>query len=407
MLSYYIRDPKRLSAMNQNLLSEFLNNAAGYYQQQRHFYKYARAAIGYAAEFGDWLRQQRVKIELISDDHVRTFLDSIDAGMDCRRRKRAYSAVHVILRFIRIRYSPLVSLCDAEREVARLGEFLKSERGLAAGTIDARKRDLLRFLKHTFGTRRIALTSLSPECIHDYVASLEFSSQQRNVCTALRTYFRFKQMQGISTARLQKCLPTVRHSRTSLSPKWLDADEAERLLESIDRTSGTGKRNYAVILCMMDLGMRVGDVARLTLDDIDWTNATIQVSNHKRGRPYLLPLPSRVGRAIADYLSDGRPESQRRELFLRHAIPRELPTTAPALKRMVSLAWRRSGMNESKSGTHILRHTVATRMKHEGIGLKSIADVLGHSSLQTTTLYAQVDLPALRTVAAEWPEVKV
>src|SRR5690606_25499478 len=172
-----------------------------------------------------------------------------------------------------------------------------------------------------------SLKILSAERIHTYVTALEFNSQQRNVCTALRAYFRFMQVQGISTTRLQDCLPTVRQSRTSLSPKWLSTSEAEQLLKSIDRSHDIGKRNYAVILCMMDLGMRIGDVAKLTLDEIDWQDATLQVSNHKRGRPYRLPLPKRVGRAMADYLLNGRPDSKQREVFLRHTHPLGNPAT--------------------------------------------------------------------------------
>jgi integrase len=156
---------------------------------------------------------------------------------------------------------------------------------------------------------------------------------------------------------------------------------------------------------MIDLGMRVGDVARLSLDDIDWRAGTMAVANHKRGRPYRLPLPKRLGQALADYLANARPSSERREVFLCHAQPRGLPTTVHALKTAVRSAWKRAGLYDRFSGTHILRHTVATRMKQQGVALKSIADVLGHHSLQTTTLYAQVDLPALRSTAQPWPEV--
>ena len=155
---------------------------------------------------------------------------------------------------------------------------------------------------------------------------------------------------------------------------------------------------------MAELGLRVGDVARLTLDDVDWCEGTVRVPNHKRGKPYQLPLPRRLGQALADYLAKGRPSSLRREIFVRHAHPRGTAVTAGALKREVQRAWQRSGLEKRCSGTHVLRHSVATRMKQEGVSLKFIADVLGHESVQTTTLYAQVDLPVLRTVAQPWPE---
>ena len=99
----------------------------------------------------------------------------------------------------------------------------------------------------------------------------------------------------------------VRRPRTALSPKWPTSLDTDRLLSSVDRSRATGKRAYAVILCMAELGLRVGDVARLKLEDIDWREGTIRVPNHKRGRPYQLPLPRRLGQAIADYLAKGVP----------------------------------------------------------------------------------------------------
>ena len=167
------------------------------------------------------------------------------------------------------------------------------------------------------------------------------------------------------------------------------------LLGAVDDSKATGKRTYATIMCLSDLGMRVGDVARLSLDDIDWRQGTVRIANYKQGRSFQLPLPKRVGKALAEYLANGRPESTSRAVFVQHARPVGMPITAHALKTEIRRVWERSGLHETFSGTHILRHSAATRMKQEGIPLKSIADVLGHTSLQTTVLYAQVDAPAL------------
>ena len=119
---------------------------------------------------------------------------------------------------------------------------------------------------------------------------------------------------------------------------------------------------------------------------------------------YATITPARIHAYVADYLAKGRPSSLRREIFVRHARPHGTAVTAGALKREVQRAWQRSGLEKRFSGTHVLRHSVATRMKQKGVSLKFIADVLGHESVQTTTLYAQVDLPVLRTVAQPWPE---
>ncbi|WP_413431556.1 site-specific integrase [Crateriforma spongiae] len=407
MLSFYFRDPKRLAAMESNHLSAFLNEAAVYFHAQGYFFKYARASLGYSAAFGDWLKCHTVRIDSISDDHVVQFFDSVSPDANSPRRKRAVSAVNNVLSLVRKKHPPRLSSSFAEKEVERFSEFLRTERGLARGTVEHHQRGLLLFFKSMFGNCQISMKRLSAESVHKYVTGLPHRSQQRNCCAALRAYFRFLRMNGICTSNLQQCLPVVRSNRMALSPKWLGDGDAAKLLQAVDRSTKNGRRNYAAILCMMDLGVRVGDVAVLRLDDIDWTHGTIRISNHKRGRPYDLPLPDRTGVAIADYLRKGRPATPHRNVFLRHTHPIGQPASAASLKRMVSVAWKRAGFTGPNRGTHILRHTMATCLKHEGQSLKSIADVLGHHSLQTTTLYAQVDLPALRRVAGEWPEVTV
>jgi integrase len=176
-----------------------------------------------------------------------------------------------------------------------------------------------------------------------------------------------------------------------------------RLLETVDRSTGIGKRTYAVILCLADLGIRVGDVARIALDDVDWHAGIIRVANGKRRRPYQLPLPQRLGESLVDYLRYGRPDSTSRAIFLQRDKPEWVPATVHALKISVRRTWELAGLGGRFNGTHILRRTAATRMKQRGASLKSIADVLGHDSLQVVGLYAQVDLPALRRVAQPWP----
>jgi integrase len=213
-------------------------------------------------------------------------------------------------------------------------------------------------------------------------------------------------MQGVRLGTLLEAVPTVRASRAALKERWLTSADVKQLLHSIDRSTAKGKRNYAVILCMIHLGLRVGDVARLSLDDIDWREGTVRVPNHKPDRPHRLPLPRRLGKALADYLAKGRPATQYREIFLRHGHSCGAPVTASMLQNTMGYTWRRAGLDKAFSGTHILRHTLATRMRQKGVGMKSIADVLGHQSMQTTALYAQVDLPALRAVAQPWPEVR-
>lgn len=412
MLDYYFRDRKRRAVMERNYLSSFLEEAAGRYRAEEYFYKYAQAALGYAARFGDWLRIHRVPIDGIAEKHVDGFLRWFVPRPPEKfiyRRIRASAAVHRVLTLVRARHPMTPARSPAQAEVARYVEHLRRNRGLAEGTLEHHQRNLEQFLTFCFGQRRINPSAITAVRIHKYVDALPHgvrNSRRRCTCAALRGYFRFLQLKGVATGHLQAVVPTVRSPRAVLSPRWLTAADVDQLLRFVDRSRTTGKRDYAAILCMIELGLRVGDVARLSLDDIDWREGTVRVANHKRARPYRLPVPRRLGEALADYLANGRPPSQQREVFLCHAHPRGTPTTAAALKNVVRTAWKRAGLDQRFSGTHVLRHTVASRLKQEGVSLKFIADVLGHHSVQTTTLYAQVDLPALRTVAQPWPEVQ-
>jgi site-specific recombinase XerD len=396
--------------MKRNLLAPFLEEAADRYHAEGYVHKYAQEALGCAASFGEWLRTRQVPLDRISEEHVDAFLHWFVSGPPekfAHKRRLTLAATRSILALIRARYPLALAPSPVQAEVGRYVEHLRRNRGLAEATLELHQRYLEQFLTSCFKQGNVDYSAITAARIHAYVDGLPHgicNSRRRCTCIAMRGYFRFLQLQGVATGHLQAVVPTVRRPRTALSPKWLTSVDVDRLLRSIDRSRTTGKRTYAAILCMTDLGLRVGDVARLSLDDIDWREGTVRVPNHKRGRPYRLPLPRRLGQALADYLVKGRPSSQRREVFLCHAHPRGTPVTAGALKRAVQRVWQRSGLDKRFSGTHVLRHSVATRMKQEGVSLKFIADVLGHDSVQTTTLYAQVDLPVLRKVAQPWPE---
>ena len=155
-------------------------------------------------------------------------------------------------------------------------------------TLEYHQRHLGQFLTSCFRQGSVDYSKITIARIHAYIDGLQHStcnSRQRCACTALRGYFRFLQLQGVTTGHLQEVVPVVRRPRTALSPKWPTSLDTDRLLSSVDRFRATGKRAYAVILCMAELGLRVGDVARLKLEDIDWREGTIRVPNHKRGRP--------------------------------------------------------------------------------------------------------------------------
>jgi integrase/recombinase XerD len=153
----------------------------------------------------------------------------------------------------------------------------------------------------------------------------------------------------------------------------------------------------------VDLGLRTSEVVRLKLDDIDWCAGVVQIRGKGR-RIDAMPLPALTGRAIAAYLRNGWRKTADRTLFVRIHPPLDQPVRASTIRAAVRNAARRGGLDSRLTGPHILRHTLATRLVRNGASIKDIADVLRHRSLDTTAIYAKVDLASLATVAMPWPE---
>lgn len=154
--------------------------------------------------------------------------------------------------------------------------------------------------------------------------------------------------------------------------------------------------------CMLDMGLRAGEVAAIQLDDLNWRDGTLTIRHGKSRQAEVLPIPAQAGRAIVQYVRGARPPSTTRALFVRHRAPFSLPITRRFVCGAIGRAFGRCGLTHFK-GTHVLRHTAAVRMRYAGASLKEIADVLRHRSLDTTMIYSKVDLPTLATVAAPWP----
>jgi integrase len=182
--------------------------------------------------------------------------------------------------------------------------------------------------------------------------------------------------------------------------------EVTTFLSSFDRTTPLGRRDYAIAMCLAELGLRALEVARLTLDSVDWRSGTITIAPGKCRRSDRLPLPPAVAAAIADYLRHGRPVASTRALFVHHRPPRGQGVGPATVRGAVRRAYARAGLNASLTGTHVLRHTAATRMLRGGASMKQIADVLRHRSIDTTAIYAKVDLGTLARVALPWPEAR-
>ena len=228
----------------------------------------------------------------------------------------------------------------------------------------------------------------------------------KNCTTALRMFLRFLIAEGKCAAGLDAAIPAVAHWRLSSLPRYLQAEDVERVIASCDPASAVGLRDRAILLLLARLALRAGDISQLRLEDIKWTEALISVSGKSR-RETQLPLTQEVGQAVVEYLQHGRPQSDSTAVFVRSRAPFRAFANHCAISVIVERAMRRAGVTcPSRGAAHVLRHSAASSMLRQGASLQEIADVLRHRSIETTQIYAKVDVIALRSIAQPWPKVQ-
>jgi site-specific recombinase XerD len=278
---------------------------------------------------------------------------------------------------------------------------LVADRGLASSTVATYigvARDVLEHCGNPQG-RELAGVSAGEMC-----ALTLAECRQRSVpsakafVTALRSWLRFLSAEGVTSHDLAGAVPTVAGWRDSWVPRGLSEAEVAALLHSVDATTAVGLRDRAVLVLLVRLALRVGEVARLVLDDIDWRRGEILIRG-KGNRHDRLPVPADVGEALVAYLRDGRSLVSCRAVFLRAHAP-ITPLSAGAVGLMVRRVAKRAGVAAS---AHKLRHTAATAMLRAGGSLDEVGQVLHHGSVDTTAIYAKVDHLALRELAGPWP----
>ena len=266
-----------------------------------------------------------------------------------------------------------------------------------------------KFLDFLHSRKARTLGEIQAADLSEFVSSLDHL-QPKTVARALsdvRSFLRFLTMRGILQKDLSADLPTIRVPKDATIPSVWDHELIVRLLGAVDRSSAKGKRDYAILLLACRLGLRAGDIRTLKLDDLRWENSTIEITQAKTGTPLSLPLTNEVGEALIDYLKSGRPQTTHREVFLKVKPPFD-PFTGNNLYHIVTY-WRLlSGItfrSSQKRGIHSLRHTLATRLLEKGTPFTTIAEILGHTSLESTRIYAKADVEALRGVALDPEEV--
>ena len=289
-------------------------------------------------------------------------------------------------------------------------DFQKHHRGLADGTIGVLRHQLKPFLDHLGDLAHPArLKDVGPANVRRFVTATAEGrgrSGKRAICFAVRGFLRYASMRGYVAPELIEAVPKIPTYTLARLPRAWPWHEVQDLLSVVDRTTIKGKRDYAFIMLLASYGLRIGEAVSIQLEDIDWRHERLIFPNRKAGGPLVLPLTPEVGEALLDYLREGRPRGAHRQVFLQLNRP-HLPLQPGGGPRAILKNYmEQAGIRGPAAVPHALRHSLASRLLQQGQPFNVIADILGHTSIRTTSIYAKVDIDHLREVALDLPEMQ-
>lgn len=305
------------------------------------------------------------------------------------------------------RFEPQVETSPYKPLLKAYLKWLEEQQHAAPGTINIRAHSISQFLQWR-GPQATpqGCRSLTAEQVEDFFlinAHNKGSAAKRSMQAALRTFFRFCLQRGYIQQPLDRAVPRLRCYKLSTVARGLSDEQALKLLQSFDRSSHTGRRDYAICVLLYTYGVRGGQARALQLEDVDWVRNQIFFRAMKHGKDTLLPLTQTVGESLLDYLQNSRPGCQDTHLFLTLRAPYRALQSSSVLSNMINYYLQAANLQVACKGTHAFRHGFASRMLTQGHSLKAIADVLGHRHLSSTFIYTKIDFEHLQAVALPWP----
>jgi len=319
-----------------------------------------------------------------------------------------YSEYGTVVIKLRPKHKPFESP-DGFKSALDAFETDHSQRGLADHTHKTRIHVIKKFIIFLTDAKVTSPEQIDANHIQKFISSYSACSTRyiATIVSVLKTFLGLLFTEELVTADLRGCLPHVRIMRQAFVPSSWKVEDVQKMLDSIDRNNPEGKRDYAILLLVTRLGLRVSDIRNLRLGNLNWTRKNITITMFKTKRPLELPLLEDVGWSLIDYLKNGRPESKSDCVFIRHKAPYTGFSDSNTLHRMLSRRMNRAGisMKGQKHGLHSLRSTLARQMLENGTPLPVISETLGHVSVQTTSNYLKIDLNGLKNCVIDPEEV--
>ena len=408
MLDKYFRSPFTLEQLRNGPSGSLLGGFAGSLYEDGYSWLTARSYLRAAHHLGHFLRSEGIALVAVQPDTIDVFRHHLD---DCRcpkpRGRKTEDTVRGAKCFLRHLWIAGVVAQPVKQPwpplVQGFRDWLIRHRGVSETTLSRYSAAAVELLS----TKELGDDPGQYDAERLRAFLIERSRRRgvggtKAILSAVRMFLRYLATQGKCPSGLDAAVPSIAGWRLASLPRCLSDDEVDQLLAACDLALPMGLRDRAIILLLVRLGLRAGDVAQLRFADIDWDDGSLLVTGKNR-REERLPLPQEVGDAILAYL-EHRPGVQDEHVFLRCVAPfRGLPGSS--VSQIVKRNMRRAGVTAPTYGSHILRHTAATQMLHRGVSLYEIGSVLRHRSADMSAYYAKVDMELLKQVVQPWPEV--
>lgn len=411
MLANLFRRPGVVARFQHGPLAPYLDELVTTMSRQGYARNTIQIGVRSAAHFSRWLARRGVGADRVDDGLVADYVGGLKHYRSGGREKAGQGLLHIVRV---LRQHGMASTERSEASLSQIGhwltrydDYLRDVAGLRAGSRLNCVRFARYFMTSRFANGEVCWSAIVAEDLSTFVqhqASLRHGAGRKVPGNVLRSLVRFLVFAGELDPGLAGAIPAVRQWRNAALPRRLSASEVECVLAAVRNSdSPNATRDHAILLLLSRLGVRAHEVAGLCLDDVDWTEGRVLIRPGKTHQERVLPLSQEIGAALVDYLRHDRPHSQSRIVFLKGCPPFDPFSRAASIGEVARAAMRRADIAVHQGmGAHTFRRTVASEMVNRGATFKDVADVLGHRCLQSTGIYAKLDLDALHRVALPW-----
>jgi len=405
-MEQFFKKPEEIADLRRGPLASYLDAFATALRDDGYAASTGRFQLQIVGDFSRWLEISGIAAAQVTREQTARYLlyrDKTRLG----RRADAEAALNRLLEFLsELAVTPAAHpepLTALEKVAEEFAIYLSEQRGLSERTVAGYQRMALQFLRCVAESDQFHPSVLNAPNVYKFVQQQgsSFRKSGGDVLNAVRSFLRFAHFRGYASTDLAEVVPRVANWSLASIPKSVSPAQIEKVLATCDRTTPYGKRDFAILLLLARLGLRIGEVGSLSLDDINWETGTIIVRG--KSGPRTLPLPQDVGEALAQYLSEVRPATKSRVVFFRLRAPIRPMKSQESFCGVVRRAMQQARIRSNGRGAHQFRHGLATELLRKGASIPEIGEILGHQRMDSTMIYAKVDLNSLRKIAKRWP----